>query len=72
MLTATSDGSGQFLIPLSALPNLSLGNYILRVDPVAEVFDLVQGQLVVVLGTFEPQGPGGAVFGDAVIVTRGG
>ena len=54
------------------MPNLTLGNFVLRVDPVPDVFDLVQGQLVVVLGTFEPQGPGGAAFGDAIIVTRGG
>jgi hypothetical protein len=72
VLTATSDATGQFQIPLSAVPNLSLGNYILRVDPVPDVFDLVQGQIVVVLATFEPQGPGGPIFGDAVIVTRGG
>jgi hypothetical protein len=72
VITATSDATGLFQIPLSAVPNLSLGNFILRVDPVPEVFDLVQGQLVVVLGTFEPQGPGSAAFGDAIIVTRGG
>ena len=72
VLTATSDATGLFQIPLSAVPNLTLGNFILRVDPVPEVFDLVQGQLVVVLGTFEPQGPGSAAFGDAIIVTRGG
>jgi hypothetical protein len=72
VLTATADALGQFQIPLSALPNLTLGNYVLRVDPLPDVFDLVQGQLVVVLGTFEPQGPGGPVFGDAIIVTRGG
>ena len=62
---------GQFQIPLSAIGKLSLGNYVLRVDAVPDVFDLVQGQLVVVLPTFEPQGPGGAAFGDALIVTRG-
>ena len=73
MLTVTSDAQGQFQIPLSAVPNnLTLGNYVLRVDPLPDVFDLVQGQVVVVLGTFEPQGPGGAAFGDAIIVTRGG
>jgi hypothetical protein len=72
VLTVTSDAQGQFQIPLSAVPDLTLGNYILRVDPVPDVFDLVQGQLVVVLGTFEPQGPGGPVFGDSIIVTRGG
>jgi hypothetical protein len=73
VLTVTSDAQGQFQIPLSAVPNnLTLGNYVLRVDPLPDVFDLVQGQVVVVLGTFEPQGPGGAAFGDAIIVTRGG
>ena len=45
----TSDGQGQFRIPLSALGKLTLGSYILRVDPVPDVFDLVRGQLVVVL-----------------------
>ena len=71
MLTVTSDAQGQFQIPLSAIGKLTLGNYVLRVDAVPDVFDLVQGQLVVVLRTFEPQGPGGAVFGNAMIVTRG-
>jgi hypothetical protein len=72
VITVTSDGQGQFRIPLSPTGKLTLGNYILRVDPVADVFDLVRGQLVVVLSTFEPQGPGGAAFGEALIVTRGG
>jgi hypothetical protein len=72
VLTVTSDAQGQFQIPLSAVPNLSLGSFVLRVDPVPDVFDLVQGQLVVVLGTFEPQGPGGPAFGNSIIVTRGG
>ena len=72
VITVTSDGQGQFRIPLSPAEKLTLGNYILRVDPVADVFDLVRGQLVVVLSTFEPQGPGGAAFGEALIVTRGG
>ena len=71
VLTATSDGQGQFQIPLSAIGKLSLGNYVLRVDAVPDVFDIVRGQLVVALPTFEPQGPGGAVFGTALIVTRG-
>jgi len=60
VLPITSDGQGQFRIPLSPLGKLTLGSYILR------------GQLVVVLSTFEPQGPGGAAFGEALIVTRGG
>jgi hypothetical protein len=72
VLPITSDGQGQFRIPLSPLGKLTLGSYILRVDPVPDVFDLVRGQLVVVLSTFEPQGPGGAAFGEALIVTRGG
>lgn len=72
VLTATSDAQGQFRIPVSAVGKLGLGSYVLRVDPVPDVFGLVRGQLVVVLGTFEPQGPGGAAFGNALIVTRGG
>jgi len=71
VIAATSDAQGQFRIPIAAVGKLGLGNYILRVDPVPDVFDLVRGQLVVVLATFEPQGPGGAAFGDALIVTRG-
>jgi hypothetical protein len=71
VLTATSDALGQFRVLLTALPKLTLGNYVLRVDAQPGVFELVQGQLVVVLPTFEPQGPGGAVFGSALIVTRG-
>jgi hypothetical protein len=72
VLTATSDAQGLFRIPVSAIVSrLGLGNYILRVDPVPNVFDLVRGQLVVVLATFQPQGPSAAAFGDALIVTRG-
>lgn len=71
VLTATSDAQGQFQVPLSAVGQLSLGNYVLRVDPQPNVFDLVQGQLVVGLPTFEPQAPGGAVFGNTALVTRG-
>jgi hypothetical protein len=72
VLTVTSDGQGQFQVPLSAVGKLSLGNYVLRVDGQPTVFDTVLGQLVVALPTFEPQAPGGAVFGTAQIVTRGG
>jgi hypothetical protein len=72
VLSVTSNAQGQFQIPLGAVPDLSLGNFVLRVDPVPEVFDIVQSQLVVELGTFQPQGPGGPAFGDAIIVTRGG
>jgi hypothetical protein len=71
VLTATSDAQGQFQVPLSAIGKLSLGNYVLRVDAVPGFFDVVQGRLVVALATFEPQAPGGAVFGSALIVTRG-
>jgi hypothetical protein len=62
-----------FRSPLSAVAsNLELGHYILEVDALANVFELVRGQLVVVLATFEPQGPGGPAFGpEALIVTRG-
>ena len=71
VLTATSDAQGQFRIPVSAVGRLSLGNYVLRIDPVPNVFDLVRGQLVVVLPTFQPQSAGAAVLGEALLVTRG-
>ena len=72
-ITATADALGMFRIPMSALANeLELGHYMLEVDALPNVFELVRGQLVVVLATFEPQGPGGPVFGpEALIVTRG-
>jgi hypothetical protein len=72
VITTTSDAQGQFRIPVSAVGKLTLGSYILRVEPVPTVFDLVRGQLVVVLDTFEPQSPAGSpAFGDALLVTRG-
>jgi hypothetical protein len=72
VVTATADPTGAFRIPFTALGTLELGNYVLEVDALASVFDVVRGQLVVVLSTFEPQGPGGPAFGEALIVTRGG
>ena len=74
VVTATADATGQFRFLLSPASNrLGLGHYVLRVDPLPDVFELVRGQLVIVLDTFEPQGPAAsAAFGDTVIVTRGG
>jgi hypothetical protein len=72
VIDATADDKGVFRIPYSAFRKLTLGNYVLQVEPMPNVFELVRGQLVVVLPTFEPQGPGGPAFGDALIVTRGG
>ena len=51
---------------------LALGGYTVRVDARAGVYDLVQTPLVVQLATFQPQGPGGAAFGDTILVARGG
>jgi hypothetical protein len=68
----TSDASGMFQIMLMPLGSLGLGNYVLEVDPVPDVFDLVQGQLTVVLPTFQPLGPGGPAFNNSLLVTRGG
>ena len=75
-LTATADAQGLFRIPYSAFDKLELGSYQLTVDPKPGFFDLVRGQLAVVLPTFQPQGPGGPIFGgiiygDTLIVTRG-
>jgi hypothetical protein len=72
VIPATADEIGMFRLPFSAFRRLELGNYVLRVDPLPDVFELVRGQLVVVLPTFEPQGPNGPAFGpEALIVTRG-
>jgi hypothetical protein len=72
VIPATADAIGMFRIPFSAFRTLELGSYVLRVDPLPDVFELVRGQLVVVLPTFEPQGPNGPAFGpEALIVTRG-
>ena len=68
----TTDATGTFRILYSALGKLQLGDYALEVDPVPNEFDLVHGQLVVVLPTFQPLGPGGAAFSDSLLVTRGG
>jgi hypothetical protein len=72
VFTVQPDAQGMFRIPLAAFPSLRLGSYIVRVDPRAEVYELVQTALVVQLPTFQPQGPGGPAFGDSVLVTRGG
>jgi hypothetical protein len=72
VIPATADAIGMFRLPFPAFRRLELGNYVLRVDPLPDVFELVRGQLVVVLPTFEPQGPNGPAFGpEALIVTRG-
>jgi hypothetical protein len=73
VVPVVADGSGTFRIPLSPLAaGLRLGSYVMRVNAMATVFDEVRGAMVVVLPTFEPQGPGGPAFGEALIVTRGG
>lgn len=67
----TPDVTGEFRIPVTPIGVLGLGNHIVRVGARPGVYDDVRGQLVVVLPTFEPQGPGGPAFGSSVIVTRG-
>ena len=69
--TVQPDALGMFRIPLAAFPSLTLGSYVVRVDPRPEVYEIVRTPLVVQLPTFQPQGPGGPAFGDAIIVTRG-
>lgn len=68
---ATPDEIGEFRIPLSPAGLLGLGNHVVQVDARPSVYDDVRSQLVVVLPTFEPQGPGGPAFGSSIIVTRG-
>ena len=70
VVRATADESGRFRIPFSPLGKLSLGRHVLRVEGRPLVYDSVETPLVVVLPTFEPQGPGGPVFGSGVIVSR--
>jgi hypothetical protein len=71
-IPVVADGQGMFRIPFTPLGKIELGAYVLQVDGVPGTFDDVKTQLVVVLPTFEPQGPGGPAFGEALIVTRGG
>ena len=65
---AAPDAQGLFRVPLSAFPTLSLGSYVVRVDARADFYELVKTPLVVQLPTFQPQGPGGPVFGDTILV----
>lgn len=67
----TPDETGEFRIPMTPAGVLDLGNHLVQVDARPDVYDDVRGQLVVVLPTFEPQGPGGPAFGSSIIVTRG-
>jgi hypothetical protein len=71
-LQGTADATGLFRAYLSASGNLSLGNYTLHVDGVPGVFEDVEANLLVQLGSFRPQGEGGPAFGNSnLIVTRG-
>ena len=67
----TPDEIGEFRIPIAPAGILGLGNHPVQVDGREDVYDDVRSQLVVVLPTFEPQGPGGPAFGSSIIVTRG-
>ena len=67
----TPDEIGEFRIPIAPAGILGLGNHPVQVDARTGVYDDVRSQLVVVLPTFEPQGPGGPAFGTSIIVTRG-
>ena len=67
---ATADESGRFRVPFSPLGKLSLGSYVLRVAERPLVYDATETSLVVVLSTFEPQGPSGPAFGSNLIVSR--
>ena len=69
-MRATADESGRFRIPFSPLGKLPLGGHVVGVAGRPLVYDAVETPLVVVLSTFEPQGPGGPSFGSNVIVAR--
>jgi hypothetical protein len=72
VFAVTSDATGVFKLPLSPLAlRLTLGDYVVSVAATS-AFEEVKAALVVVLPTFEPQGPGGPAFGNTLLVTRGG
>ena len=70
-VTVTPDENGRFQIPFSPFGVVELGSYPVIVPERPLVYTEVRGQLVVVLPTFQPQGPGGPAFGNSLIVTRG-
>ncbi len=69
---ATPDEFGRFQVLFPLNGRLTLGNYVLQVDGVPSTYEAARGQLVVVLPTFEPQGPTGPAFGNSTLITRGG
>lgn len=71
VLPVVADLGGVFQIPLSAFGRLPLGTYDLVVAARPDAYDEVRTTLLVALGTFQPQGPTSAVFGDNLLVARG-
>ncbi len=69
-VTATADGAGIFQVPLHAFGTLPLGAYEVVLPAEPGVFEEVRASLLVVVGTFQPQGPTSAAFGDNLLVTR--
>jgi len=70
-LSATVDTSGIIQVPLSSFGQLPLGSYELVVAARPDAYDEVRSTLLVALGTYQPQGPTSAVFGDNALVARG-
>jgi hypothetical protein len=68
--TPTPDADGMFRIPKSAM-DMDLGPYTLHVDGIPNTYDPIDEPLVVVLPTFQPQGPTGPAFSTNLLVTRG-
>lgn len=68
---ATAGSDGTFQAQLAAFGQLPLGPYELVVPARPGFYDEVRATLVVVLGTYQPQGPTSVVFRDNLLVVRG-
>jgi hypothetical protein len=58
-------------VPLSSFDQLPLGSYDLVVAARPDAYEETRATLLVALGTFQPQGPTSALFGDNLLVARG-
>jgi hypothetical protein len=68
--TAGADGSFSVRLPITET-TLPLGAYLAASPAAVGVHGDVTAKFVVVLDTFEPQGPTSPAFGDNILVTRG-
>ncbi len=71
VVTGLANGVGVFQTPLPVFGRLPLGSYELVVAERPSFYDEVRATLVVVLGTYQPQGPTSAIFRENMLVVRG-